>query len=74
MEYVTEKSKLKQGKFTPGCLLPVYPDKFIAKTKPDYALILAWNFAEEIIKNNKKYMKKNSKFIIPIPRLKIINK
>jgi len=72
LEYVTEKSKLKQGKFTPGCLLPVYSDKYIAKTKPDYALILAWNFAEEIIKNNKKYMKKNSKFIIPIPKLKII--
>ncbi len=74
LEYVTEKSKLKQGKFTPGCLLPVYSDSFIAKTKPDYALILAWNFADEIIKNNKKHMKKNSKFIIPIPRLKIINK
>ncbi len=41
---------------------------------PDYALILAWNFQKEIIKNNIKYLKKGGKFIIPIPKLKIISK
>ena len=41
---------------------------------PDYALILAWNFAKEIISNNKEYLKKGGKFIIPIPKVKIIKK
>ena len=72
INYATEKSTLKQGLFTPGGKIPVYSDKKILKTKPDYALLLAWNFSKEIIKNNIKYLKKGGKFIIPIPNVKII--
>ena len=74
LEYVTEKSKLKIGRFTPGTNLEVFKDKKLLKNMPDYALILAWNFQKEIIRNNINYLKKGGKFIIPIPRLKIINK
>ena len=72
IDYATEKSKLKRGLFTPGCKIPVYSDQKILKTKPHYALLLAWNFSKEIIKNNIKYLKKGGKFIIPIPNVKII--
>ena len=44
----------------------------ILKYKPDYALLLAWNFAKEIISNNVDFLKKGGKFIIPIPKIKII--
>ena len=74
LEYVTEKSKLKIGKFTPGTNLEVFNDKKLLKTMPDYALILAWNFKKEIIKNNIKYLQKGGSFVIPIPQLQIINK
>ena len=74
LDYVTEKSKLKIGKFTPGTNLQVYSDKKLLKTMPDYALILAWNFQKEIIMNNIEYLKKGGSFIIPIPKLKIITK
>ena len=74
LDYVTEKSKLKIGRFTPGGNLEVFSDKKLLKTMPDYALILAWNFQKEIIKNNNEYLKKGGKFIIPIPKLKIISK
>ena len=72
IDYATEKSKIKQGLFTPGLNIPVYSDKKILETKPDYALLLAWNFSKEIIKNNIKFMKRGGKFIIPIPNVKIV--
>lgn len=72
LEYITEKSLLKVGKYTPGTHIPVYSDDILLKDRPDYALILAWNIAEEIIKNNSDYRNKGGKFIVPIPHPKII--
>ncbi len=74
IDYATEKSSLKQGLYTPGGNIPVYSDAKILKSSPDYALLLAWNFSKEIIKNNIKYLKKGGKFIIPIPNIKIVGK
>jgi SAM-dependent methyltransferase len=67
LDYVTEKSKLKIGLYTPGGLIPVHPDSKLLEDRPDYALLLAWNFAEEIMRNNQGYRKQGGKFIIPIP-------
>ena len=72
LNYVTERNPLKINKFTPGMHIPVNSDDELLKNIPDYALILAWNFSEEIIKNNLDYQKKGGKFIIPIPKPKII--
>jgi hypothetical protein len=74
LDYATEKSSIKLGLFTPGVNVPVYSDDKILKTKPDYALLLAWNFSKEIIKNNITYLNRGGKFIIPIPNVKIIGK
>ena len=74
VDFATEKSKLKIGKFTPGSKVKIYSDNRLNSLKPDYALILAWNFQKEIIRNNKKYLNNGGKFIIPIPRVKIIGK
>jgi hypothetical protein len=67
IEFVTEKSKLKINSFTPGGQIPVYDDSALLTNDIDYALLLAWNFSEEIIKNNDEFIKKGGKFIIPIP-------
>ncbi len=72
LDYVTERNPLKIGKFTPGMHIPVFSDEKLLKDQPDYALILAWNFADEIIQNNLEYQKNGGKFIIPIPEPKII--
>jgi|TARA_B110000037_G_scaffold47800_1_gene58529 2-polyprenyl-3-methyl-5-hydroxy-6-metoxy-1,4-benzoquinol methylase len=74
IDFATEKSKLKIKKFTPGTNIQVYSDKEMLRKKPDYALILAWNFKKEIMNNNKKFYEDGGKFIIPIPRVKIISK
>ena len=72
LDYITEKSELKIGKFTPGMHLRVEPDQKLLEDKPDYALLLAWNFAEEIMENLKDFQKAGGKFVLPIPSPKII--
>lgn len=72
LDFVTEKSTLKIDRFTPGSHIPVLPDSELLKRKPDYALLLAWNFAPEIMANLKEYVKKGGRFIIPIPRPRIV--
>jgi SAM-dependent methyltransferase len=74
LDFITEKSELKIGRFTPGMHIPVKTDDALLEEKPDYALLLAWNFADEIIKNNFLYLKNGGKFIIPIPKPTIIDK
>jgi hypothetical protein len=72
LDVVTEKSSLKIGRVTPGTHIPVVSDDYLIENQPDYALLLAWNFADEIIKNLSEYQKRGGKFIIPIPMPKIV--
>lgn len=74
IDFATEKSKLKINSFTPGVNIKVFSDKEIYKKKPDYALILAWNFYKEIIRNNKNFFKIGGKFIVPVPKPRIIGR
>jgi hypothetical protein len=72
LDFATEKNPLKIGRYTPGGNIPVVPDETLQKEKPEYALLLAWNFAPEIIKNLKFFQQRNGKFIIPLPIPQII--
>jgi len=72
LEFVTEKAHLKIGRYTPGSHIPVVADKELIDLMPDYALLLAWNFADEIIRNLDEYRQRGGKFIIPIPTPTII--
>ena len=67
LDYITEKSDLKIGKYTPGSHIPIVPDSRLLEDMPDYALILAWNWAEQIMNNLKEYTDRGGKWIIPIP-------
>ena len=69
ISFATDKSKLKQGRYTPGTFIKIYSDEELLSRQPDYALLLAWNFGKEIIKNNSGY---KGKWIIPIPKIQII--
>ncbi len=73
LDFVTEKSTLKIGRYTPGSHIPILPDSELLKKKPDYALLLAWNFAPEIMANLKDYVKAGGRFIIPIPKPRIVS-
>lgn len=71
IEYMTEKSKIKPGHFTPGMNIPILNEGILKDDKPDYGIIFAWNFAPEIIRNNKEFAMRGGKFIILIPHPKI---
>ncbi len=72
LDFITEKSSLKIGRFTPGMHIPVYSDDALLERMPDFALLLAWNFAEEIMENLSEYRKRGGKFIIPVPMPRIV--
>ena len=73
IDYVFDKSKLKQGYFTPGTNIKVRDPKNISRKDIDYLLILSWNIKKEIIEQEKKFSKMGGKFIVPFPKPKIIN-
>lgn len=71
ISYIFEDNPLKINKFTPNNIKIISANELNLK-KPDYILILAWNFAESIIQKNKSFIKSGGKFIIPLPIPKII--
>ena len=71
IEYVVDDSSYKQGLYTPGTRIRVVSSDELNINQPDYILILAWNFKESIIENNS-WLKKRSKFIIPLPYPEIL--
>ena len=72
IDYTVDRNPYKQGKFLPGTHIPIYaPDK-IMETKPDYVLILPWNFKDEIIKQMAAIKEWGGKFVVPIPEVTVI--
>jgi hypothetical protein len=70
--YTVDKNPWKVSQYTPGMHIPVLEVSTLLERQPDYVLILAWNFADEIIRQQKEYQDRGGKFIIPIPKPKVI--
>jgi SAM-dependent methyltransferase len=71
LDYATEKARLKIGLFTPGTHLPVVDDARLVADRPDYGLLLAWNFKDEIAGNLADFHRAGGKFITAIPAIQI---
>ncbi len=71
IEYTVDKNPLKVGLYTPGAHLPVLPVSTLLERQPDYVLILAWNFADEIMRQQDEYRARGGRFILPIPEPRI---
>ncbi|MGQ0663103.1 MAG: class I SAM-dependent methyltransferase [Pseudomonadota bacterium] len=72
IDYIADRNPLKQGRLTPGTHIEVVaPDRLLAD-RPDYLLILAWNFAEEIVAQQAEYRRRGGRFLVPVPDVREI--
>ncbi len=72
ISFIVDSIPHKQGKFTPGSHIPVLPENQLLVRQPDVTILLAWNFADEIVAKQTEYMAKGGKFVRPIPTLELI--
>jgi hypothetical protein len=72
IEYVVDRNPHKVGKYMPGVRLPIHPVDELLTNPPDYVLLLAWNFAGEIIEQNREYAERGGRFIVPLPETVVI--
>ena len=74
LDYVCDLNEYKQGRFMGGNHLEIFPPSKLAEDRPEYVLILAWNFAQEIMAQNSDFSDNGGKFIIPVPNPHVVEK
>ena len=72
LDYIVDLNEYKHGRYMGGSHIPVCPTERLLEGQPDYALLLAWNFADEILEQQSEFMRRGGQFIIPLPTLKIV--
>ena len=72
VDFAVDLSPHKQGRYVPGVRIPIYPPARLLEAMPEFTLILAWNIADEVLKQESEYLRRGGKFIIPLPQVKII--
>jgi SAM-dependent methyltransferase len=72
LDFIADRSTVKQGKLTPGTRIPIVAAEELAGRMPDYVLLLAWNFADEILRQQEEYRRRGGKFIVPLPEVAVV--
>ena len=72
LDFVADRSQYKQGRFMPGVHLPVVAPERLLHDRPDEVLLLAWNFADEILEQQAAYRAQGGRFVIPVPEPRIV--
>lgn len=72
LDFIADRNSLKHGRLTPGMRIPIKSPDAIAEAKPDYLLVLAWNFLDEILEQQTAFSEAGGRFIVPIPHVRIL--
>ncbi len=73
VDYVVDRNVHKHGTFMPGTHQPVLGTEALLERQPDYVLLLAWNFAEEIMAQQSEYAARGGRFIVPVPEPEVLS-
>ncbi len=69
IEFIADRSTYKQGRLSPGLHLPIVAAEELANRQPDDAVLLVWNFAQEVMRQQSAFREKGGRFVVPLPRL-----
>lgn len=72
LDFVVDRSNVKQGRYTPGTHLPILPPSTLCERQPDYVLLLTWNFKREILAQQARFRQRGGRFIVPVPDVSVI--
>ena len=71
LDFVVDDNPTKHGTFTPGDHIPVFSSDELYSRRPDYVVILSWNYADPIVARHEKFIEDGGKFIVPLPDLEV---
>jgi SAM-dependent methyltransferase len=72
LDFVADRSTYKQGRYMPGVRIPIVAPERLREAMPDYTLLLTWNFADEIFRQQAEYRRLGGRFIVPLPEVRIV--
>lgn len=72
VRFVVDRSPHKQGKLLPGVRIPVAATEALARERPDYCLLFAWNLADEIVSQQSDYRRRGGTFVLPVPAPRVV--
>jgi hypothetical protein len=72
VEFVVDRNPMKQGRFMPGTHQPIRPPEALVDEQPDLVVMLAWNFRDEILEQQRTYRDRGGAFIVPVPVPEVI--
>jgi SAM-dependent methyltransferase len=72
LSFIVDDNPAKQGLYSPGYHLPVYPSSDLLKRRPDVVVIAAWTYADTIIDRNREFLNGGGHFLVPLPELRVV--
>ena len=72
VDFVVDRNTHKHGYYLPGVHVPIAPPERLVEERPDYVLMLAWNFREEILRQQQAYTTHGGQWIVPVPHPEVI--